>query len=169
MHTENTNPERACEILRGTFKIKTHTIMKFNNLKIRTKLLAGFFSVIAVLIIVGLIGFNGLTMVGKQLNEVTTKRLPEINDLMVIKEGQTAIMTCQRSLLIENYPLPDFRASVYKINDETWKRIDVAWNNYLKLKQSIQEKRVWDNFVISWNAWRNQMPEFISLCKREDD
>jgi methyl-accepting chemotaxis protein len=142
--------------------------MKFNNLKIRTKLLAGFLAVIIVLIVIGLIGFNGLTSVGKQLTEATTNRLPSVNALQVISEGQTAVKAAERSLLIVDYPDATFRADQFKQVEEAWKRIEEAWKVYMPLYQTAEEEAAWNIFIKSWDIWKKSNSEFMELAKEED-
>ena len=142
--------------------------MKFKNLKIRSKLLLGFSAVIVILIVVGIIGFNGLTTVSKLLHESTTNRLPSVKSLQIINEAQTAIKACQRSLLIDDYPDPKFREGEYTQIADAWKRIDDAWAVYMPLEQSAEEKVAWNKFVVGWDAWKKGETEFLNLCKEED-
>jgi methyl-accepting chemotaxis protein len=142
--------------------------MKFNNLKIRTKLLTGFGAVLIVLMTIGLIAYHGLNTVGTQLDGIATNRLPAIDALLVIKEGQTTIKALERALLVDNYPVPNFRRDQYPQIDEAWNKIDKAWKIYEPLEHTSQEKTAWNEFVISYNDWKTSMPEFISLNKDED-
>ena len=100
--------------------------MKFSNLKIRQKLLIGFFTVIVVLIVVGIICYIGLYTVGSQLNEVATNRLPGVEALNTIIQSETAIKTSERSLLIDNYPDPNFRKGEYKHIEDNWQQINYS-------------------------------------------
>lgn len=142
--------------------------MKFNNLKIRTKLLIGFISVIIVLVIIGLISYNALNTVGKKLDEVASNRLPSVNALQEINEGQTAIEASERSLLIDDYPDPNFRKEQYKEIEDAWMRIEDAWKIYLPLEQTTEEKVAWDAFVLSWSDWKKDHQEYMKLCREED-
>ncbi len=144
--------------------------MKFKNLKIKSKLLIGFSAVIAILIVVGLIGYNGLTSVGKLLTEATTNRLPSVNSLLTIKEAQTAIKSLERTLLIDEVAFQklDFRESQYQQVDEAWKNVDKAWAIYLPLDQNAEEKAAWDAFAVSWDNWKKASNEFFDLSKHKD-
>lgn len=142
--------------------------MNFNNLKIRTKLLIGFIAVIIVLTVIGLIGYNGLNIVGKQLDEIATNRLPSVEALEIINEAQTAIKAAERSLLIENYPQENFKSDQYEQIAEAWNRIEKAWKIYLPLEQTPQEKIEWDIFVADWNNWKKEHEEYIELCKEKE-
>ena len=142
--------------------------MKFKNLKIRTKLLAGFAGVIIVLMMIGLVGYKGLTNVGNLLEEVTSNRLPSVWSLEVINEGQTALKSNMRTMLIEDYPDPNIKKENLIKIDTIWKRIDNAWNVYLPLDQSTDEKIAWDSFVSNWNEWKKQYMELVSLLKERE-
>lgn len=139
--------------------------MKFKNLQIRIKLLMGFSIVLIVLIVVGLIGYNALTVIGTKLEEVAANRLPTINALQTINEGQTAIKAAERSLLIVSHSDPNFRKTQYEETDAAWKRIEAAWAIYLPLEQTDEEKKAWDIFVESWNDWKKDHQEFLNMSK----
>ncbi|NJK95320.1 MAG: hypothetical protein HC905_10750 [Bacteroidales bacterium] len=96
--------------------------MKFNNLKIRTKLLLGFLAVIIVMVIVGIIGFIGLQTLGGQLQEVTDNRLPSINALQNIREGQTSIKASERTLLMDLLTNKEIRATQFSNINLNWKK-----------------------------------------------
>jgi methyl-accepting chemotaxis protein len=143
--------------------------MKFRNLKIRVKLLIGFSAIIAILTLVGTLGYNGLNVVGNKLEEVAANRLPSINALQIINEGQTAIRVGERSLLITDFPDPDFRKDQYKYIENAWSRIDGAWKIYLPLHQTQDEAVAWSAFEKSWGEWKKSHLEFMALCKEMDN
>jgi methyl-accepting chemotaxis protein len=143
--------------------------MKLKNLTIRTKLFLGFIIVIVVLTIIGLIGIYGFDNVGKQLKEVNYNRLPNEDELHIIKEGQSAIKTSERSLLIENYPVADFKNNEFKHIEANMKSIETAWNSYISMKHTLEEKSAWDTFATSWNQWKKYHIEFMRLSKEEND
>ena len=144
--------------------------MKFKNLKIRSKLLIGFSAVIAILVVVGIIGYNGLSNVSKLLNEATSNRLPSVNSLQVINEAQTAIKALERTLLIDDgeYKTIAFHETQYKKIDAIWVEAEQAWNIYQPLEQTREEKLAWDKFVVSWKDWKAEENAFFSLSKEKD-
>jgi methyl-accepting chemotaxis protein len=142
--------------------------MNFKNLKIRSKLLLGFIAVILVLVVIGIIAYHGLNTIGTQLDEIATNRLPSIDALHNINEGQAAIKVAERDLLIVNYPTSNFREGEFKHIDDAWKRIEENWKIYLSTAQTPEEKTAWDKFVISWNEWKELHQKYLTLCKEED-
>ncbi|NJO68220.1 MAG: hypothetical protein HC830_02165, partial [Bacteroidetes bacterium] len=142
--------------------------MKFNNLKIRTKLLLGFLAVIIVMVIVGIIGFIGLQTLGGQLQEVTDNRLPSINALQNIREGQTSIKASERTLLMDLLTNKEIRATQFSNINLNWKKIDEAMNIYSPLEQTVEEKKKWDEFLPGWNEWRSLSAKFHVLLKTQD-
>ncbi len=144
--------------------------MKFKNLKIRSKLLIGFSSLIIILIVVGAIGYNGLKSVSKLLIEATSNRLPSVNSLQTINEVHTSIKSLERTLLIDqgSFNTLEFRESQYQQVEEKWKSADKAWAVYTPLYQTPDEKVAWDSFALSWDAWKKGSIEFFNLNKSKD-
>lgn len=142
--------------------------MNFRNLKIRSKLLVGFTSVIVVTIIIGVIAYYGLTNVGNQLEEVAANRLPSVSALGDISVSQTALKNLERSLLIENYPTKDFRSIQLQEIDKRWGMIDKAWNAYASLAQTAEEKAAWNAFVASWEEWKKSYLEIWQMFKERE-
>lgn len=144
--------------------------MKFNNFKIRTKLLFGFSLVITILIVVGAISLNGIYKVNDLLTEATSNRMPSVQSLQTINEAQTAIKAYERTLLISDgiYKTPGFRETQYKKVNEIWQKIDSAWAVYLPLEQTNEEKNAWDAYVVSWDAWKKSSKDFFELSLQKD-
>ena len=82
--------------------------MKFNNLKIRLKLLSGFGIVILIAIIMGITAYLGMKKIDFSLKEISERRLPAINSFQNLSLGIAAVKCSERTLLIENYPKPKF-------------------------------------------------------------
>ena len=53
--------------------------MKFNDFKIKTKLLVGFSVITAIVVGVGIMSYMGLKSLGNQLTEVSENSLPSVN------------------------------------------------------------------------------------------
>ncbi len=142
--------------------------MNFKNLKIRTQNLTGYGLIIGITIAAGIPAYLGMRTSNKSLIEVTQKRMPAERALLIIKEGQTAVRSGERSLLIENYPARGFREDIYKHTEEAWKRIDSAWKVYEPVCQTPEEKKQWKEFSDDWSKWKKAELDFFAYQRNKD-
>src|SRR5471032_2447214 len=127
-----------------------------SNLTVRTKIIALIATAILALLLVMLIAFAGLHRQSQMLDEIGKNRLPSVQNLQIMNEGQTALRSASRSMdAVAAYP-EQYEEVAHEIarKQETWARIDKAWKIYDPLPQEPEEERVWNQFVKEWDAWK---------------
>ena len=142
--------------------------MKFKNFKIRTKLLLGFGVVIIITIALGLTAFLSMQTINKSLVEISQKRVPGIISIQTINLTISAIKSSERTLLIENYPDPKLREGEYKHQEKDWKQLELAWNEYAKIKKDTYEKENWNTFSYNYAKWKKIHDEVFKMQKVKD-
>jgi methyl-accepting chemotaxis protein len=140
----------------------------FNNMKIRTKLLGGFVLVAIIAGIIGYIGYNGMQGIQKGQDEIATVILPSINNLQIIREGQTSVVVGERGLINRRMIEKEVRQAQYDYIENAWKRIDEAWKIYEPIPQSKDEAEEWKNFVKLWDNWKKGHQKVVDLSKEKD-
>jgi methyl-accepting chemotaxis protein len=136
----------------------------FDQMKIRTKLLAGFIFIAVIAAIIGLVGYLGMNTMKKSLDEVSKNRLPSVKSLLIISEAQTAIDAGENSLLATNIT-KEGRRAVYNRFDAAKKRADEAWKVYEPLWQTEEEAKEWKLFVSAWEKWWKLHEQYIEIAK----
>ena len=131
------------------------------------KLIASFLSVAVVTAVLGIIGYYGVNQGGIAIDELGGVRLPSIESMLVVSEGQTAVDTTENALLSRAIEL-DTRRQKYDDFAAIWNRIDEAWKIYEPLPQTDEEAAVWREFVPAWNAWKKDHEEYVRLSKGYD-
>jgi methyl-accepting chemotaxis protein len=128
----------------------------FANLTVRTKIAALLAFAVAALLLVMAIAIMGLKREGEMLAEIGGNRLPSVQALLEISEGQTAIRSVNRSIdAMALYPEEHAEvANRVKSKTEIWARIDKAWKIYEPLTQTAEEEKVWKQFLKEWDAWK---------------
>ena len=131
------------------------------------KLIAAFLSVAVVTAVLGIVGYYGVNQGGIAINKLGGVRLPSIESMLVVSEGQTAIDTTENALLC---PMIDTKVRQGKYEDfaAIWQRIDKAWAIYEPLPQTEEEAATWEKFVPAWNAWKSDHEEYVRLSKEYD-
>ncbi len=131
------------------------------------KLIAAFLSVAAVTAVLGIVGYYGVNQGGIAINELGDVRLPSVESMLVISEGQTAVDTTENALLSPSIDQAT-RDSKYKDFAAIWQRIEDAWAIYEPLPQTEEEASTWEKFVPAWNAWKSDHEEYVRLSKDYD-
>ena len=130
-------------------------------------LITGFLGVAAVAVVLGVVGYYGIDKEGKAIEQLGTVRLPSIESMLTVSEGQTAVDTTENSLLSRAINL-ETRQSKYENFAAIWKRIEAAWKVYEPLPQTVEEAATWEKFVPAWGAWKKDHEEFVRLSKEYD-
>ena len=131
------------------------------------KLIASFLSVAVVTAILGVVGYYGVNKGAIAINELGGVRLPSIESMLIVSEGQTAVDTTENSLLSRNIDLKT-RQGKYKDFAAIWKRIEDARAVYEPLPQTDEEAATWSKFVPAWEAWKSDHQEYVRLSKEYD-
>lgn len=128
-----------------------------NNLTLKAKLIGLMMVAILALLVVGGIGWAGMANISSAMDEIGKNRLPSVEGLNAMNEGQTAVRSANRSAaFFEN----DYKAQakfteVIKSRDEAWKRIEAGWKLYEPLPQTKEEEQLWGQFVKEWDVWKS--------------
>jgi methyl-accepting chemotaxis protein len=139
----------------------------FRNMKLGTKIMAGFVAVSVITLILGIIGYYGAVSSRDDIHEIGEVRLPSVESLLVISEAQTAIDSAENALLSREIGL-EARQAKYRDFAEAWKRAEKAWKIYEPLPQTEEEARLWKAFVPAWEAWKKDHEAYERLSREYD-
>jgi len=137
-----------------------------NNIKLGTKLISGFISLAFIITLIGICGWYGICQVEKELMAANTVRLPVVEALATMKEGQTFLSIPEHSLLIpEVSNNEELKGRQLGNVDAAWKRIDEAANIYEALPKSTEQKLLWNILKTSWDGWKRNYNQYLQLIK----
>jgi methyl-accepting chemotaxis protein len=127
-----------------------------STITVRTKILILLVVAVLALVTIVTIAFVGLKKNGEMLVDIGKNRMPSVQALLIINEGQTALRSSSRAMdAIGMYPEEaDIVAHEVKRKLEIWARIDKAWKAYDALPQEPEEASVWKVFVKQWDTWK---------------
>ncbi len=137
-------------------------------MKLSTKLIAGFAAVAVITAITGLLGLFGTWKTSGSLEEVGGVRLPSVQGLLMMAEGQASAGMAMRTLTISEISIAkrkeqyDRMATYLKIADDGFKI-------YEPLPQTTEEAKMWQEFLPVWKDWRTELDKAIILSKKFDD
>lgn len=136
------------------------------NMKLSVKLIGGFAIVAMICVIIGVLGWKGISDTEKALHGVYDDTLPGVQSLLIISEAQTAIKSAQRTLLTPE--LNKSSSDAERLNKQiadAWGRVEKALKIYEPLPQSKEEEAVWKQFKPAWEAWKKDNQGFDELMK----
>ncbi len=139
----------------------------FKNLSLAKKLLASFLGVAAITIVVGIIGYLGVSQGEKGIHEIGDLRLPSVETLLTMSRAQTAIRSAERIMINRRMTLKD-RQHQYAVLKECWERGGKALAIYETLPQTAEEAKLWKQFVPVWSQWKTTHKEVVAIAKQKD-
>ncbi|SHG64258.1 methyl-accepting chemotaxis protein [Massilia sp. CF038] len=128
----------------------------FKNLLIKWKLAVLMAVMLTALVVIGLSGYLGINHVSAAVDEIGVVRLPSIQGLLVISEGQTAVAAGDLTAAIaeNDYETPGRFDEALRQRTRGWASIEQGWKQYEPLPQTAEEATMWKQFVLDWNAWK---------------
>jgi len=130
-------------------------------------LITAFLVMSGIVMALGTVGYYGIDTEGKAISELGSVRLPSIESMLVVSEGQTAVDTNENALLSRAIRL-ETRQEKYDAFASIWRRIDEAWKIYEPLPQTKEEAATWNEFVPAWNGWKKDHEAYVKLSKEYD-
>ncbi len=138
--------------------------MNFKSLKLRTKLLTGFISLAAIILILGVFSYTRLQLIGNDLREIADVRLPAIEQLLYISDAQAGMEAFENALLATTITNEE-RNWQYQRMDNAKARVNAAWKIYESLPHSQEEAMVWKEFVSAWNEYMRMHNRFVEIAR----
>jgi methyl-accepting chemotaxis protein len=140
----------------------------FRKRKLTAKLMASFLAVAMVNLIIGVVGWFGVSRVGQSVNEIAKDHLPSVEAVLTLADALSSISTVERTLLSTKIGAAQ-RAEQYAKLDEDWKRAENAYRLNDKLPKDPQEAALWERFRKAWPQWKEAHQTVIQNAHRLDD
>lgn len=134
---------------------------------IKKKLIWSFLAMAVITEVLGVVGYYGVNKGAVSIRKMGSIRLPSMQSILTISEGQTAIDAAGKTLLCRNIDLAA-RSQEYADIEAIWQRIENAWKTYQSLPHTDKEIVVWNKVVLAWNVWKKDHEEYIRLSKEYD-
>ncbi|HEX2951789.1 MAG TPA: MCP four helix bundle domain-containing protein, partial [Armatimonadota bacterium] len=135
------------------------------RMKLATKVLTSCCFIIAIAIIVGVVGFRGLTRTSDSLNIIATTLIPGLDDARLLENDLVVIFASERGLIHAGmFADPDMREKQFAKLDTAWADVDKLWKAYEQLPHPAAAENIWQDFVPKWNAWKSKHQAVRSLA-----
>lgn len=137
--------------------------MKFN---IRAKMLLGFLSVIALLIVISLVSISKMKDLGDTSMEIDSVWMPSVTILGTLNGNFSDVERLSLNIIVERDP-----AEVEKVQaeyDEVLKKVESGRKAYEKLISTPKEREMYEDFSEKYAAYLKMLPEVIAAGKAND-
>ncbi|MBI1906836.1 MAG: MCP four helix bundle domain-containing protein [Rhodocyclales bacterium] len=148
-----------------------------NSMTVKAKLISLILLGLILMGAVGGAGWDGLRGTSESLEEVGVVRLPSVQGLLMMSEGQTAVRSANRwALTWENdYAAQQRFLDVLKAKRAAHADLQRGWKIYEPLPQTAEETVLWNRFLKEFEGWRaadeaiNPTLEALSKNRSEDE
>lgn len=132
----------------------------FNNMKIRTRLLIGFATMILFMVGIGFCGLYSVNQIEQRLEEIFSKRLPSIDYLLEADRDLQQLLVAERSMIFANSKSDLFKNLVddYEAN---LKQATERWEKYKVLADQPEEKALFSSYEKARDAWAEQSRKIV--------
>ncbi|NMA95910.1 MAG: methyl-accepting chemotaxis protein [Clostridiales bacterium] len=141
--------------------------VRFDDLKIKDKLLTAFIVTIVIVIITGAVGYLGMNNIMGELKDVTEVRMESRDSLLTIGKAHAEINMAENMLLSSELS-PEERQRRYDLITTKWYIIEEEWREYDKLNLDPEERRHWLEFGPIWNEWKEHHETFLEIAHELD-
>jgi phosphoglycerate-specific signal transduction histidine kinase len=136
------------------------------NVKLSTKLIAGFILIACIIIVGGAVGWYGIYRTENALKQVNDISMPGIQALANIKEAQTSLRVVERSLLIHEFSgNEELKRRQYENAEDALKKMNEASKTFDSLSKSNDQTALWNQMKASWEIWNKDFSQYLALIK----
>jgi methyl-accepting chemotaxis protein len=140
----------------------------FATMKTGTKVLAGFGIAIAIAVVVGFVGYRGISKLSGHVEDIGQLRLPSVQGVNLIAKGQLSVGYGLRGLLHPEMMESKTRANAYQRCADGLQEAEMGWKMYEPLTKTPEEAALWKEFVTSWGEWKKTADEIIAVSREKD-
>jgi methyl-accepting chemotaxis protein len=107
-------------------------------------------------VLIGGAGWMGLRSTGESITEIGNVRLPSVEGLLLLSDGQSEVRSANRWAMTweNNYQAQLSFANVLKAKQSAWEKLEEGWKLYEPLPQTTEEAALWNQFVKEFEGWK---------------
>lgn len=110
--------------------------------------------------LVALMGLHTTTSLGGHIKELGANRLPSVDGLWKLNEGQTRIQSSENAILTPGASEAERQQQLRGI-DGAWKQINAGFREYEKADTTPEESRLYSDFRQDWQSWETQHKDLL--------
>ncbi len=139
--------------------------MKFKDLKIGRKIIAGFLAVALITLVVGVVGLVSLRNVSQSFHTVSAVNMPSVKFLLEMEVSLEQLMVSMRTILNPNLTSEERAAELSRV-EKSREAYSYAMDEYIKLPQTDDQAIIWNSFLVSVSGLRTLNEQLASDMDR---
>ncbi len=132
------------------------------NQSLQTKLISGFLVIGFIVLIVGLIGWNGNNSLKNDVDTFAENALPSIDNIGQVKEGVTKLYGSEQSLVITALT-NEQRQKVITNTETAQKNIKEGFAIYDKLRHDDDEDKIYKKVLNELDKWQSTNQAYMEM------
>ena len=124
------------------------------NQSMETRLRYAFLAMGGLSLLLAILAMVTARSLGARIKELSENRLPSVDGLWKINEGQTQVQSAQRLLIEPEETAADRRIELRRI-DAAWKQIEEGRHQYEATAADAEEKALYAQFRERWQNWQD--------------
>ena len=132
------------------------------NLKLMHKLIGSFSVVACIVLVVGIVGYSGISKTFSSLEEVSELHLPTLNTLHIIKASHMEINSIEKLLLIPELGDENREVEYNKIKG-ILAHAEESIKKYESFALTDRQKTMLNNFLSDWKKWKKGLGS-LKIC-----
>ncbi|MCG8553636.1 MAG: methyl-accepting chemotaxis protein [Desulfobacterales bacterium] len=132
----------------------------FNNMKIGTRLLIGFATMILFMAGIGFCGLYSVNQIKQRLEGIFSKRLPSIDYLLQADRDLQQLLAAERSMIFAN-PKSDLFKNLVDDYEANLAQATERWEKYKVLADKPEEKALFSDYEEARDAWAAQSRRIV--------
>jgi len=110
--------------------------------------------------LVAALGVVSATTLAGKIKELGQNRLPSVDGLWKVHEGQTQVQASENAILTPGAGPIERRQELRRI-DSAWQQINAGFQKYETTDSTPEEERLYAEFKPKWAAWQNDHKELL--------
>ena len=127
-------------------------MLRFNDMKIRNKLIATFTLILLFMVSIGWVAFLGMSRIEQNLNDIFSISLPSIDKLIEADRDMQQMLVAERSLIVADPMAPIF-STLMKDYEKNLQQVGERFNFFKNLVNSQEEKELIAKFERDKSSW----------------
>ena len=114
----------------------------------------------ALSMLVAIIAVTTATTLAGRVRELGANRLPSVDGLWKVNEGQTQVLAAENALLTPGASGAERDQQLRRI-DSAWKQINTGFQQYEATPSTAEESRLYSDFKRRWATWETDHKELV--------
>jgi methyl-accepting chemotaxis protein len=140
----------------------------FVKMKTGTKVIIGFGIAIAIMVVVGVVGYRGIDKVGGHVKALGNVRMRNLYAVNLMDRGQNGAVTALWGLANARTLDPNARSSLFKKLADSLKQADDGRKIFESLPHKPGVTDLWNEFLPLWESWKVEVQKEVDLFKEKD-